>query len=303
LEILSRSAVKRRYGITEGELRLLISSGLVTEKRGLNGKTYEFDSDEVESAIKSSGMTQDAVRDVQPDEAYEPTGLDIVTTPNESGDVSIDWAALSEGVREQYVDWLPFLVFGMPYADVARLFRVHKSTITKALSSDKSLARAVAIGRTLVKRQLHYMWLDQKAVAAWRNIGGTLEVDPYEKDSGGSFVYDQKERIELLKERNKMSRFVVQQLGLNVQRVEVTHNTPMPMFLGDSSMADLVVSRVLGAMDADPKSRDPEAIAAEYRVVGGDYGETVDISYSEEEEELAPVYVEKNPPSKFKDEY
>jgi hypothetical protein len=42
------------------------------------------------------------------------------------------------------------------------------------------------------------------------------------------------------------------------------------MFMGDSSLAQLVVERVTMAINTDAKSRDPEVIAGDFRVIDDD---------------------------------
>jgi len=211
--------------------------------------------------------------------------------------VMLNWQALAEGLPEHYADWLPFMVFGVPYADIARIFGIHKSTITKALTNNKDFARAVSQGRRLVKRQLHYVWLDQRAVSAWKNVGEYLNIDPMEKDEKGRYVIeDRTMRLALMKEKAKMSRFVLQQLGLHVQRVEVTHNSPPPMFMGDATLANIVIERVQKIMDGE----DGDIVQGEYKKLG----DGKPMEPMEDEEALGVVYKErsKHTPD-FKDEY
>ena len=60
--------------------------------------------------------------------------------PESAGDVSelmIDWLALSDGLMDNHADWLPFLVFGVPYVTIADIFGCDKSNITHALNNHK----------------------------------------------------------------------------------------------------------------------------------------------------------------------
>jgi hypothetical protein len=185
----------------------------------------------------------------------------------EISDLMIDWQRLGEGLSDQHADWLPFLVFGMQHKQVAEIFGCDRSNISHGIRNNPELAVAIAQGRKMVKRQLHYVWLDQKAIAAWRNIDNILNRDPFEKDENDKYMYDAAMRRTIYLEQAKMSRFVVQQLGLHVQRHEVMHSAPEPMFKGDQKLASLVVERVTMAMESDPKVRDPEVIAGEYAVI------------------------------------
>lgn len=218
--------------------------------------------------------------------------VQIGDEPREISDVMIDWVALSEGLPDNYADWLPFLVFGIPYVKIAQVFGIDKSTITNALKYCPDLARRVSQGRNFVKRQLHYVWLDQKAVTAWKNIDYYLGIDPYEKDEGGKFIYPEvSERRVLLQEKAKMTRFVLQQLGLHVQRHEVVHHTPQPMFLGDSILAEHVVNKIKEIVSLDSDRRDVETISAEFRVLAGKEMITdADVDADEGEAESNPPY-------------
>ena len=211
-------------------------------------------------------------------------------------DLMIDWMALSEGLPDGEADWLPFLVFGVPYVQIAKIFGIHKSTITKALNNHPDFARRVAQGRKMVKRQLHYLWLDQKAVMAWQGVDYYLSLDPFEKDENGEYVNEVGVRRVMFQEKAKMVRFVLQQLGLHVQRHEVTHHTPQPMFMGDSSVAEIVVERVRAIMSGDDE-RDVDVIAGEYRdLIGADESELKEYEVSDIEDETAErPYQRKSP--------
>jgi hypothetical protein len=211
--------------------------------------------------------------------------------PEGTGEISelmIDWLTLSEGLMDSHADWLPFLVFGMPYVKIAEIFGCDKSNITHALNNHPELARAVAQGRKMVKRQLHYVWLDQKAVNAWRNIDYYLNLDPFEVNEENEYIHDSAMRRAMLVETAKMTKFVLQQLGLHVQRHEVLHSVPRPMFQGNQSLAALVIERVTMAMEAKDEDRDPGIVAAEFRVI--DDSETEKLKPTEEEREIEPAY-------------
>lgn len=213
-----------------------------------------------------------------------------------ASDLMIDWMALTEGLHDSWADWMPFLVFGMPYVQIAKIFDIDKSTITNALKFNPDFARRVAQGRKMVKRQLHFLWLDQKAVNAWKNIDYFLNIDPFEKSDDGEYVIEDKSMRRLMfTEKAKMSRFILQQLGLHVQRHEVLHHTPQPMFLGDVSLAEHVVTRVKEIVDGKDE-RDVEAIAAEFRVLQGDAedAEFEELSPSEEEQDIERPYDRKS---------
>lgn len=211
--------------------------------------------------------------------------------PREVSDLMIDWMALSDGLHESWADWLPFLVFGVPYVQIAKIFGVDKSAITNALKFNTDFAKRVSQGRKIVKRQLHYVWLDQKAVNAWKNIDYYLNLDPYEKDDGGDYIYPSSERRAMFQEKAKMTRFVLQQLGLHVQRHEVLHHTPQPMFMGDNILAEQVINRVKEIMSGDENNRDIEAISAEYRVITGRPSDEVEeFEPTEEEGEIEAPY-------------
>lgn len=217
-------------------------------------------------------------------------------TEDVQGDIMIDWMALTEGLHESWADWMPFLVFGMPYVKIADIFKIDKSTITNALKFNKDFARRVAQGRKMVKRQLHYLWLDQRAVSAWKNVDYFLSLDPYAKDEDGRYIIgDAYERRTMFTEKAKMSRFVLQQLGLHVQRHEVLHHTPQPMFLGDETLAKYVVERVSQVMNTS-EPRDVETIVAEYRALpdGIEDGDFKEIEPDGEELEIDAAYEKKS---------
>lgn len=228
--------------------------------------------------------------------------LDLVQVSDEErlpSELLIDWEALTRNVRDEWADWMPFLVFGVPQVQIARIFDIDKSTITHALHGNKDFARRVAQGRKMVKRQLHYVWLDQKAVAAWRNIDYYLAVDPFEKNEDGQYIHNATMRRAMFQEKAKMTRFVLQQLGLHVQRYEVTHTTPQPMFLGDETLAQYVVERVKDVMTGE-EERDVETIAAKYRFITGVGDDDIeDMVLTEEEEETERPYDRKSDASKF----
>ena len=229
--------------------------------------------------------------------SYEETSMVKIDEETiSSSDLMIDWMALTEGLHESWADWMPFLVFGMPYVQIARIFDIDKSTITNALKFNPDFARRVSQGRKMVKRQLHFLWLDQKAVLAWKNLDYFLTLDPFEKDENGDYVIDDRSMRRLMfTEKAKMSRFILQQLGLHVQRHEVLHHTPQPMFLGDVSLAEHVVTRVKEIVDGKDE-RDVETIAAEFRVLQGDSedAEFVELEPSEEEQEIERPYDRKS---------
>jgi len=215
----------------------------------------------------------------------------------------IDWESLTRDIREEWADWMPFLAFGVPNTQIARIFGIDKSTISHALNGNKEFAMRVAQARKMIKRQLHYVWLDQKAVNAWKNIDYYLNIDPFETDEEGQYIVKTESmRRAMFQEKAKMTRFVLQQLGLHVQRYEVTHNTPQPMFLGDETLAQYVVDRVKSVMSGE-EERDVETIAAQYRYIIGDNREydedAVDIELSEEEEASEAPYDRKSDTSKF----
>lgn len=193
----------------------------------------------------------------------------------EETDLVIDWHALTEGLPDDRADWLPFLVFGMPYNKIAEIFGIDKSTITHALKGDtgrgsSELGRAVALGRKMVKRQLHYVWLDQKAVQAWRNVDYFLNIDPFATDESGGYLYDCSMQRTIFVEKAKMTKFILSQLGLHVQRYEVTHNVPEPMFRGDESLARIVIDTVTSAMKNDTGQSVEKMLLAE-GVIDGEY--------------------------------
>ena len=223
----------------------------------------------------------------------ENNEMSLVESSPELSDLMIDWLALSDGLHDSWADWMPFLVFGVPYAQIARIFDIDKSTVTNAIKLNPDFARRVAQGRKMVKRQLHYVWLDQKAVKAWKNIDFYLEVDPLEKKENGRYVYDASTRRMLMSEKAKMTRFVLQQLGLHVQRHEVLHHTPQPMFLGDETLAEHVIERVKELVTEEDE-RDIRAIAAEYRVIKGDGDDAIPFEPTEEEKELEAPYERKH---------
>lgn len=201
-------------------------------------------------------------------------------------DLMIDWQGLSEGLTDQHADWLPFLVFGMPHKQVAEIFGCDRSNVSHGIRNNPELAGAISQGRKMVKRQLHYVWLDQKAVSAWRNIDEILSKDPFEKNRLDHYIYDKNMQKTIYLEKAKMSRFVVQQLGLHIQRHEVVYNVPAPMFKGDQKLASLVVERVTMVMDSEPGDRDPAVISGEYSVID-DHEEFRQV---EEEKELEASY-------------
>lgn len=184
-------------------------------------------------------------------------------------ELMIDWMNLTDGLPSNWGDWLPFLAFGVPYVQIAKIFNIDKSTITHALTGNKDFARRVAQVRKMVKRQLHYVWLDQKAVAAWKNIDYYLSLDPFAKDEDDKYIVkSEATRRMMFQEKAKMTRFVLQQLGLHIQRYEVVHHTPQPMFLGDETLAQYVIERVRDVVDGN-ENRDVDLIAAEYRYIEG----------------------------------
>lgn len=214
-------------------------------------------------------------------------------------ELMIDWVALTRDIRDEWADWMPFLVFGVPYVQIARIFGVDKSTITHALKGNADFARRVAQGRSMVKRQLHYVWLDQKAITAWKNIDYYLELNPLERDEDGAYIVkSEATRRMMFQEKAKMTRFVLQQLGLHVQRHEVTHHTPQPMFLGDETLAQYVVERVSSIM-SNEEERDVEVIAAEYRYITGGDSETEPMIMTDEEKESEAPYDRKSRVSAF----
>lgn len=217
----------------------------------------------------------------------------------EPSDLLIDWVSLSDGINDTWADWLPFLVFGVPYVQIAKIFGVDKSAITHAINGNKDFARRIAQGRKMVKRQLHYVWLDQKAVAAWRNIDYFLSLDPLEIDDEGKYVVkDAGTRRMMFQEKAKMTRFVLQQLGLHVQKYEVTHNVPQPMFMGDQTLASFVVDRVRSIVNGED-SRDVDVIAAEFRDVTDEYEE---FTMTEEESNTERPYDRKSAVHGFTEE-
>lgn len=217
--------------------------------------------------------------------------LDLVQLGDEErlpSELMIDWMRITEGLPESWADWMPFLAFGVPYAQIAKLHGCDKSAITHALNGNKDFARRVAQVRKMVKRQLHYVWLDQKAVAAWKNIDYYLALDPLETDEEGQYVVkNEATRRMMFQEKAKMTRFVLQQLGLHIQRHEVVHHAPQPMFLGDETLAQVVVERVRDLM-AGEEERDVDVIASEYRYIEGveveDYAEVEPVGDEEESE-------------------
>jgi len=215
-------------------------------------------------------------------------------------ELMIDWVSLSEGLPSNWGDWMPFLAFGVPYVQIANIFGIDKSTITHALNGNKDFARRVSQARKMVKRQLHYVWLDQKAVMAWKNLDYYLTLDPFEKDEDEHYVIKTAaERRMMFQEKAKMTRFVLQQLGLHIQRHEVIHHTPQPMFMGDETLAQYVVDRVKDLVKGD-EERDIDILAAEYRYVEGageqDYE---DMTPMEDEIESEAPYDRKSPESGF----
>lgn len=214
-------------------------------------------------------------------------------------ELMIDWVALTRDIRDAWADWMPFLVFGVPYTQIAKIFGIDRSTITHAINGNKDFARRVAQGRKMVKRQLHYVWLDQKAIVAWKNIDYYLTLDPLEKDEEDMYVIPaEATRRMMFQEKAKMTRFVLQQLGLHIQRHEVVHHTPQPMFLGDATLAQYVVERVKDIVKSE-EVRDVETIAAEYRYIVGDEAEMEELQPSKEEQESEAPYDKKSKVSAF----
>lgn len=215
-------------------------------------------------------------------------------------ELMIDWLSLAEGLPSNWGDWLPFLAFGVPYVQIAKIFGIDKSTITHAINGNKDFARRVAQVRKMVKRQLHYVWLDQKAVVAWKNIDYYLTLDPFEKDEDDKYVIKaEATRRMMFQEKAKMTRFVLQQLGLHVQRHEVVHHTPQPMFLGDETLAQYVVEKVKEIATGE-EERDVEVIAAQYRYVEGvEDQEYEPLTPSDEELESEAAYSRKGNTSKY----
>jgi len=219
----------------------------------------------------------------------EELGIVPAEKSEEFSDLMIDWMALSDGLHDSWADWMPFLVFGVPYVQIAKIFNVDKSAITNALKLNHDFGRRVAQGRKMVKRQLHYLWLDQKAVSAWKNIDFYLSCDPFEKKEDGTFLHDAGTRRMMFSEKAKMTRFVLQQLGLQVQRHEVLHHSPPPMFMGDATLADHVIDRVRDIMNGE-EERNIEIIATQYRVLNDDESESSDFKVDASEEKLEAPY-------------
>lgn len=194
-------------------------------------------------------------------------------------DFKIDWEAIGEGLDDVEQKLLPFLSFGVPYVQVADFFNIHKSTISKRLERNKNFARAVAEARKIVKWELHKIWLNQKAVKAWENLDYFLTVDPLETDESGKYIYDKLLQRQLLSEKAKMTRFTLEQLGLRIQKVEVEHSVPRPIFVGDSTAAAMVIE----AVKKSGEYKEPKEIATEYRIVSGDGGEKKKMVPTEEE--------------------
>ena len=182
-------------------------------------------------------------------------------------DFQIDWMSLGEGLDDFERDLLPFMAFGVPYVQVANLFGVTKSAISKRISRNKSFANAIAEARKTVKWELHRIMLNQKAVIAWHNMDYYLTVDPFEKDEKDKYIYDATMRRELVKEKARMTRFTLEQLGLRIQKVEVEHNVPKPMFVGDSSAAEIVVQAIKRMEIEEPKRA--KEVVGEYKVLEG----------------------------------
>jgi len=181
----------------------------------------------------------------------------------------IDWVSLTDGLPDAWGDWMPFLAFGVPYNQIAKIFGIDRSTITHALNGNKDFARRVSQVKKMIKRQLHYVWLDQKAVTAWKNVDYFLSLDPLAKDEEDKYIIkNETTRRMMFQEKAKMTRFVLQQLGLHVQRHEVVHHTPQPMFMGDETLAAYVVERVRNVMESG-EERDVEVIAAKYKYIEG----------------------------------
>ena len=221
--------------------------------------------------------------------------LDLVQLGDDErlpSELMIDWVGLTEGLPPNWADWMPFLAFGVPYAQIGRIFGIDPTGITHAMNGNKDFARRVSQVRKMVKRQLHYVWLDQKAVVAWKNIDYYLTLDPLEKDEDGKYVVkSEATRRMMFQEKAKMTRFVLQQLGLHIQRHEVVHHTPQPMFLGDETLAQYVVEKVKEIASGDDEERDVEIIAAKYRYVEGvEDQEYEPLTPSDEEKESETPY-------------
>ena len=179
-------------------------------------------------------------------------------------DFSIDWGLIGEGLDDLENQMLPFMAFGVPYIQVARYFGIHKSTISKRLSRNPHFAQAVAEARKVIKWELHRVWLNNTAVMAWANVEWYLGLDPFEKDEEDKFVYTARIRLAMFNEKAKMSRFIIDQLGLRVHKVEVEHNAPKPIFVGDETAAAAIVD----ALSANPEvETDPRKIAENYRLL------------------------------------
>lgn len=215
-------------------------------------------------------------------------------------DFKIDWSEIAEGLTDFDQQLLPFLAFGVPYSQIADFFDVDKSTITKRFTYDKHLGPAVAHARKIVKWELHRIWLNQKAVKAWENLDWFLSIDPFEKNEDDKFVHDSQMRKSLMSEKAKMTRFTLEQLGLRIQRVEVEHNTPRPMFDGDASAAQVVIEAINRLKDEGFKS--PDVIAAEYKVISGveiTSEEPVRMKPSEEEREIKEPWDRRPPKQRY----
>jgi len=209
-------------------------------------------------------------------------------------DFSIDWAAITDGLDDELEkDMLPFLAFGVPYVQVADYFGIHKSTISKKIERNPAFANAIVEARKIVKWELHRIYLNQKAIIAWDVIDKTLSINPFERDEKEKYVHDAATRRTLFTEKNKMARFVVQQLGLRVQKVEVDHNVPKPIFMGDESAANMVIDAIKkhSSVDGIPV-RD---IATEYKIAQGkEQVHNVKMELSDEERELDIPYDRKS---------
>lgn len=209
--------------------------------------------------------------------------------PREFRDLLIDWEALADGLAESHAEWLPFLVFGVPNNQIAKIFNIDRSIITHAIQRNDNLAYAISQGRKIVKRQLHYLWLDQKAVAAWKGVDFFLEVDPFESDENGQSKYTPVMQKAILIEKAKMIRYIIGQLGLHVHRYEVTHDTPTPMFKGDKDLAEIVMERISFTVDRNRK--DASAIIPTVLIADGKYEPVIPME--EEIDSSAPYDAEK----------
>ena len=114
-------------------------------------------------------------------------------------------------------------------------------------------------------------------------------------DEGIYVVKDAATRKMMFQEKAKMTRFVLQQLGLHIQRHEVMHNVPQPMFMGDETLATFVVERVKSVM-RDDGDRDVEVIAAEFYDITDRH---TGFEMTDEEAETERPYDKKSPVGGF----